>query len=128
MKLIGLVGLATAGLIALVVSLHPEGLHAPRWVAYLAASAFFLAGGYALARAYQRPYLAEACVCFLLGAMLVIGIWIAFGPGPRQCVGGLGGLGFPTSDTNCRVAFGLGSLLVAVMFLLAIRGWARRLR
>ena len=121
----GLLGLAAGGLIALMVTLRPEGLTSPRWVVYLAASAFVLAGGTALARAYQRTTLAEACVCFLLGAMLLIELWITFAPGP-QCTGGFAGLGFAASDMSCRVAFGLGSVVVAVMLVLAIRGWLRR--
>lgn len=125
MKLSGLLGLATGTLIALVVTLSPADLQAPRWVAYLAAAAFFLAGASALARAYERPYLAHVCVCLILGTMLVISLWIALGPGPRVCVGGLPGLGFTTSDASCRLAFGLGSMVVGAMLLLAVRSLAQ---
>ena len=125
MKLVGLVGLASGGLIALMVTLRPEGLTSPSWVVYLTASAFVLAGGTALARAYQRNALAEACVCFLLGTMLLIELWITFAPRP-QCTGGIAGLGFFTSDMSCRVAFGLGSVVVAVMLFLAVRCSLRR--
>lgn len=126
MKLVGLAGLAIGGLIALGVTLHPEGLNTPRWVAYLAASAFVFAGCSTFARAYQRAFLAEGCVSLLLTAMLLIGLWIAIAPGARQCVGGIAGLGFAASDTSCRVAFGLGSIVVAVMLFLAVRGWLQR--
>ena len=126
MKLIGLAGLAIGGLIAVVVTLHPEGLNTPRWVAYLASSAFALAGCSSLAHGYKRASLAEGCVALVLSAFLIIGLWITFAPGAHQCGGGITGLGFAASDASCRVAFGIGSIVVGVMLFFAVRGLLQR--
>jgi hypothetical protein len=121
----GGVALAASVLITAGVALHPEALKAPAWVAYTAAIAFSLAGLASLARAYRQEFLGQALVCGLLGSMLLIAGWVAFGPGPRRCVGWLSGLGFIPPQFACRSAFGLGALLLGVMFAIAVRSWFR---
>ena len=126
MKLVGLAVLAIGGLLALEITLRPEALNAPRWVAYLAASVFALAGGSLIARGFKRASIAEGCVALLLCAFLLIGLWIALGPGARSCSGGLPGLAITATGASCRLAFGSGAIVVAVMLGLAVRGWLRR--
>ena len=121
----GASAVGAAVLIAVAVTLHPEALKAPAWVAYGAAMAFALAGASALARAFRRESLAYGLVCWLLAALFGLELWIAFGPGARQCVVRLNGVaGFP-AEVACRSVFGLGALLVGAMLVLAVRGWRR---
>ena len=112
--------------VAFAVTLYPERLNAPAWIAYVAAAVFAIGGATALARAYGRQSLANVLVCLVLAGMLVIGSWIALGPGARACVGGVAGTGVPVSELACRSAFGVGALVVAGMLVLAVRGLRRR--
>jgi hypothetical protein len=122
----GVVMLLAGAFVAAMVTLHPQGLKAPAWVAYLAAGVFVLAGATALARARQWSVLADGMVCVLLAAMLAIGLWVALGPGGRRCVAGASGAGGTIPEMACRSAFGLGALVVGVMLAIAVRGWLRR--
>jgi Na+/proline symporter len=116
-----------AGLLtAVMITLQPERLKAPAWLAYLAALAFILAGCISLARAYQRPRLADGIVCLLLAAFTAIELWIAFGPGARHCMGRAVILGFPTSELSCRGVFAIGAVIVGVMLVVALRGLVRQ--
>ena len=129
LKLIGAATLLLAAFLAVLITLRPEELRAPAWVAYLAAGVFAIAGSVVLARAYGRPLLANGLMGLVLGGMMVIGLWIAFGPGARECGGGVfrGGVAATAvSETTCRTVFGVGALVVASMLLLAIRGWLKR--
>jgi hypothetical protein len=121
----GGVALGASALLASLVALHPEGLRAPAWVAYAASIAFALAGLVSLARATQRQSLARALVCWLLGVVLLIELWVALAPGPARCVAWVAGLGIP-SQLACRSAFGLGALFLGGMLAMAVRDWRRR--
>jgi len=79
------------------------------WLPVLAAG-----GTLSLARAFQRPLLAEGLVCAVLAGMLLIDLWIALGPGAKQCVSRAHafGPGTPMSEFACRSVFGVGALLV----------------
>jgi hypothetical membrane protein len=124
LKLAGAALLVCGSLVAVLVALHPEGLRAPAWVAYLAAAVFACGGAVALARACSKPSAAEAFVCLVLGGMLAIAAWISIGSGSRQCVASGSGAGVP--ELACRSAFGVGALVLAGMLLIAVRGWLRR--
>ena len=103
-----------AGLLtAAVINLHPEGLHVPTWVAYVACAAFVFAGLTLVAHEFDlrrtHAWLVVACVA----SLLVPGAWVAFDPGVRECsVSGpfLSGVG---SELVCRGVFGLGAAIVA---------------
>ncbi|GAB2524556.1 hypothetical protein [Lysobacter humi (ex Lee et al. 2017)] len=128
LKSAGAALLVLAALFSALVAFQPEGLKAPAWLAYLAAAILALAGTLALARAYGRHMLADGLACAVLGGMLLVGLWIALGPGPRQCVSRIpstGALVSAVSETTCRSAFGFGALLIAGMLALAVRGWLR---
>lgn len=127
LKVAGGFALGAAVLIAVAITVHPDGLNAPAWVAYVAAVSFGLAGVSALAEAFRHTSLACGLACCLLCALLLIEFWVAFGPGARQCTIRIPGLAAFPSDLGCRSAFGLGALVVGVMLVLAIRGW-RNLR
>lgn len=120
--------LLLAGSMAVMFTVQPDRLRAPAAVAYGAAAIVALCGGLALARGYRRPALADGLVCAALGGMLLMQLWVALGPGPRNCVGRLHFLapGTPVSDLACRSAFGMGSVVVAGMLVVAVRAWLRR--
>ena len=102
-------------LTAAMIYLHPEGLHVPAWVAYVACAAFVFAGltitadEFALRRTHA--WLVVACAA----SLLVPGAWVAFGPGVHECSVSapfLSGIG---SDLLCRGAFGIGAVIVAAL-------------
>ena len=128
-KRVGAAAVLAGVVFAVVVTTYPENLRAPAWVAYLASALFVLAGIVSLARGFRRPALADGLVCVLLAGALAMELWIALGPGSRQCLGRVTilGPGFVTSELACRSAFGFGALLVAAMLVLAVRSWLRRL-
>lgn len=118
-----------AASLAVLVKLHPAGLKAPAWVAYLAVAVLALAGALALSRAHGRHVIVDGFACVVLGGMLLTGLWGAFGPGPRQCVSRISSssaMAWHVSENACRSAFGLGAFLVARMLVIAVRGWLHR--
>ncbi|TZF81996.1 hypothetical protein [Cognatilysobacter lacus] len=116
------VGLFTAGMI----TLYPEGLNAPAWVAYLAASAFVVAGSAQLASAFNRPHLAEILALAIVGLMLVVELWVAFGSGERNCAVKVAGAAGLAPESACRSAFAVGAVLVGAMLLIGLRHWWKR--
>lgn len=111
---IGWVAIAVGVGSAAGIYFHPQNLRAPAWVAYAAVSAFVFAGaallGGALGAKRAVPWLG---VLTTLG-LLAPGLWVAFGPGGRECSFSLGFLSGPASELACRAAFGLGALLCIV--------------
>ncbi len=129
MRCAGAALLVLAASLAAAVTLHPAGLKAPLWVAYMAIAVLALAGALALARSRGRHLLADALACAVLGSLLLMGVWVALGPGPRQCVSRIPSTGVAVSavsETACRSAFGVGALLVAGMLVIAVRGLLQR--
>ena len=120
--------LAAGLLVCVLVTLYPERLKSPAWVAYLAGLAFVFAGCVSLARAWGRDRLADGIVCLLLAAFTGVELWIAFGSGARHCAGRVALFGFPVSELSCRGAFAIGAILVAVMLAVAVRGLIRQRR
>lgn len=118
-----------AAVLTALITIHPAGLKVPAWVAYFACAVLGLAGLLALARAYGHHLLADGLACAVLGSMLITGLWIALGPGPRQCVSRIpstGALISAVSETTCRSVFGFGAFVVAGMLFIAVRGCLHR--
>ena len=113
--LVGLLSAMVGLLTGVMIYWHPEKLHAPAWVAYVACSAFVFAGltimAYEFALHRAHAWLVTACIA----ALLIPGGWVAFGPGEREC--SVTGPFFSTvgSDLVCRGAFGLGAVIVAAL-------------
>lgn len=122
---IGFLILLVAGGMSLLVHLHPEKLKAPAWVAYLALGLLAFAGVCIVALALRLNQLARWLVCVLLGAMAIVPAWIALGPGPRQCTMFSLGARAAVSELACRGAFGIGAMILAALFILAVRGALR---
>jgi len=69
--------------------------------------------------------LAQWLICALLAAMTAIPSWIAFGSGARQCTTGGLTMRVAVSEATCRSAFGVGACILAVLFVIAVRGALR---
>jgi formate-dependent nitrite reductase membrane component NrfD len=114
------------GLLSLVMMYrHPEQLRVPAWVAYAAMSSFVSAGCALL----TGEYAATRNVAPWLGVLATIGlmvppVWIALGPGPRDCAATLSFFSTTASDWVCRGAFGFGALIgLLVLFLMVRERW-----
>lgn len=118
-----IVGLGVA--ISVVVSLHPEKLNTPAWVAHMAAGTFVLGGVIVVFRTAGRSRVAQGLVCALLAVFACIGAWMSLGPGGGECTGGIAGLSFAPSSTECRAAFGTGTLVVMGMLAFAVWDFLR---
>jgi cytosine/uracil/thiamine/allantoin permease len=114
-QFIGAVVAVAAGLVVgLMIHLHPEGLRVPAWVAYVAAAAFVLAGLCLFAGALEIDWLQQWLGIAVTLSMLVVSLWIAFGPGDRECSMSIPFVQTVAPDALCRGAFGIGALLVAL--------------
>lgn len=106
--------------------LHQRDINGPPWLAVAAGGVFVLAGALLIAGESARHHPLSYLAAFLvIGAFAAIGNWIAFGPGPRQCSGGLSAMFFTverqSADIECRIAFGIGAGLLngALLWMLA---------
>ena len=121
-QFIGAVVSVAAGLaVGFMIHLHPQGLRVPAWVAYVAAAAFVLAGLCLLAGAMEIPRLQQWLGIAVTLSMLVVSLWIAFGPGERECSMSIPFVQTVAPDALCRGAFGIGALLVALFVGLLVR-------
>src|SRR5215471_12547791 len=143
--LVALMGFLVIGLALHVVpTANPQ--NTPEWVGFAAGLAFVLAGaalvvGYAVAGGAApdgdlppgTPF-GVRLLQYLLGLGIVglltaIGAWVAFGPGRREfSITGLPVLGPRAGEVMGRVAFGVGTVLTAVVFVLLAVVSGRRLR
>jgi cytosine/uracil/thiamine/allantoin permease len=121
-QLIGAVAAVAVGLVVgSMIYLHPEGLRVPAWVAYVAATAFVFTGVCLLAGAAEINWLQRWLGIAVTLSLLVISLWIAFGPGERECSMSIPFLQTAVADGLCRGAFGIGALLVALLLGLLVR-------
>src|SRR5439155_23554255 len=121
-QLIGAVAAVAIGLlVAFMIRLHPEGLRVPSWVAYVAASAFVLAGLCLFAGAAEISWLQRWLGIAVTLCLFVVSVWVAFGPGERECSMSIPFLQTAAPDALCRGAFGIGALLVASFLGLLVR-------
>ena len=110
-SLSAMVGALTAALIYR----YPEQLHAPAWVAYTACSAFVFAGLTIVASESPLRRIHAWLVVACIGALLVPGAWLAFGPGVRECSVSVPFFSTAGSELLCRGAFRFGALLVVAL-------------
>jgi hypothetical protein len=119
---IGVIVAVAAGLVVgFMIHLHPEGLRVPAWVAYVAAAAFVLAGLCLLAGALEIDCLQQWLGIAVTLSMLVVSLWIAFGPGERECSMSIPFVQTVAPDALCRGAFGIGALLLALFIGVFVR-------
>ena len=105
---------AAAGVAAAVgIHWHPEQLNAPAWVAYAACLAFVFAGLSVVAREFARARLASWLAVAFSAALVLTAMWVAFGPGSRECSVSLPLFNGIAADWLCRGVFGFGALVGA---------------
>jgi hypothetical protein len=114
-----LVVLGLALLSAMVA--YPERLRVPALIGYSVAATFAIAGLLALANEFCSDRIRSWLAVALLALMAVPSIWISVGPGKRSCTFQARSLGETAGDGVCRTAFGIGSVLVLLMLLMALR-------
>jgi hypothetical protein len=109
-------GLMIVGVAGGIVPVDPTTVYAPMWIIFTAGGMFTLVG---LWMATAGTPVGDA-LNRVVGPVVLVGLlsilhWVAFGPGIRQCSGGIS-LPFlstwgATGDLQCRLAFGYGALL-----------------
>jgi hypothetical protein len=117
----GLVFVALSVVLCLLIYYKPQQLNAPAWVAYSAAAAFLVAGLLMCASALNATRTQAWLGVALLGSMVLVTIWVAFGSGERQCTISLLGLELVSTDLFCRTALGVGAIIVVGILALFIR-------
>jgi hypothetical protein len=117
---IGCVAIALGAGSAAAIYLHPQALRAPAWVAYAAVSTFVLAGAAFIAGVLGAKRLVPWLGVLITLGLLTPSLWVALGPGGRDCSFSLGFLSGAASELACRAGFGLGSLLCLVFLGLLI--------
>jgi hypothetical protein len=117
--------LLAAGCMAVLVQMHSEKLKAPAWVVFFALGLLGFAGICIIGQALRLNGLVRWLVCVLLGAMVAIPGWVAFGSGPRQCSVVSFGTHSAASAVVCRSAFGAAAIVLAIMFAVAVRNALR---
>jgi hypothetical protein len=118
---IGGFAIALGAISTVMIHLHPEGVRAPAWVAYAAVATFPLAGAALIAGALGAKRLVPWLGVLITCGLLVPGLWVALGPGGRQCSFSFGFLGGTASELVCRTGFGVGALLCLVFLILLVR-------
>lgn len=115
--LVGVAGLTVVGVGTRVIPSDPESLHAPQWVMVAAGGMFAVVGAWIVSAGTRvGEYLGYMVAPLVLTVLLSIAHWVAFGPGARQCSGGIE-IPFVSTwrvagDLECRVAFGYGAVLL----------------
>ena len=106
---------------------HPERLRVPGWVAYAACVAFVFAGLSGVAQAFSRPTAATWLSVAFMAALVLTALWVALGPGSRECTVSLSSFGWLGSSWLCRGVFGFGALVgVAVLLWVFLRALRRQ--
>lgn len=125
----GLFVLVGIGVITMI-TLSPEGLRAPYWVAVAASATFSFAGLAIIAQAFGLARFGRwLAVCVLLG-LAAPGLWILLDPAEKSCSGsiGVGGASLTTGagDLMCRAVFGFGGALTLLVTLFLVVALFRR--
>lgn len=129
---VGGVGLA----MIILITVSPEGLNAPYWVAIAACGAFVFAGLSIIAHALGWSMVNALSNVLIVAALATPGFWIMLDPGPKACTGGFsflaGGLGLSAGgaapDWQCRLVFGAGAVITALIGVAMITVAVKRLR
>jgi hypothetical protein len=97
--------------------LHQKDINGPPWIAGAAGGAFVFAGvAVALGPSERFRWLGSVVGLLCAASMAAISNWIAFGVGERECTSSISGFFFTSSraagDFECRLAFGIGAVMV----------------
>jgi len=93
----------------------PSSVNGPWWLG-ASAGVIFVAAGLAVGTQGTEVGVWTSPVAVIFLCFAAIGNWIAFGPGPRACTGGISFLFFSGSrgagEMECRAAFGVGAVIL----------------
>jgi len=117
-RLVALVLVARGLGLAALVALRPEFARVPLLVLWFLCAALVLSGLAVAVYSTTTPGRYQWAIAGALASMAVVPAWIAFGPGARSCTSSFAIL---TSELPCRVAFGVGAILLVLMFIVALR-------
>lgn len=127
-RLILAIALVIAGLFPILAAfdlgpLHRRDINGPPWLGFAAGAVFTLAG-LSVATGQASRAVSTLLSILILAGFAAVGNWIAFGPGVRACgaFAAMSFLGFSrqAGDIECRVAFGVGALILdGVLFFIA---------
>jgi hypothetical protein len=117
---IGLLFMAVGLGTIVMMTVSPEGLNAPYWVAVAAASTFVLAGASVVANAWGLGWLFYWIAPILLVGLATPGLWILVAPGEQHCTASVNFVASAAGDLTCRAVFGLGGALVLAIALFAV--------
>jgi hypothetical protein len=128
---------AAAGVLPILAAfdvgpLQQKDINGPPWLGVVAGSLFVLGGIFLMAGEKARDHpLAGVLVFAVIAGLAAIGNWIAFGPGPRAC-GAAFFTGIFTSsraggDLECRIAFGIGALIMNGILVWMLAAGLRRI-
>ena len=108
-----------------------EDINGPAWLV-LVVGGVLVAAAVAVVAGQKFPWLNQFMGLSILIGFAAIGHWIAFGSGERACSGGfsLGGLGGEggVSDLECRIAFGLGAVIVDALIFWGVVSMLQKMR
>lgn len=121
-----------AGLgIMVMITVSPEGLNAPYWVAMVAAATFSFAGASIMAQAMGWDGFTRFFGLVTVFSLAMPGLWILFDPAEKACTGSIGfggiSLGANSGDLVCRAVFGFGGGITLLFALGALFVYLRQL-
>lgn len=115
--------------IIVAMTVWPDGLEVPYWVAVAAASTFSFAGASVVLTGVGFPRLGRAMTLPVLVGLATPGLWILFDPGEKSCTSS-GAIVLGAGDLVCRGVFGAGAVIVLLVLALAVvaavRDWRGR--
>lgn len=117
-KLVGLVLIVWGLGLATLLFLRPESARVPLFVLGFVCVSLVLLGTAVAVYSTTAPGRYRWVMAVALACLAVIPAWIAIGPGPRNCTSNFSIL---SSEVSCRGAFGIGAILLMLMFVVALR-------
>lgn len=99
-----------------IMYLKPEGLKVPVYIAIIALVVFFVVGLAILLHGRVTNERYHNLIQSIILLMSVIPLWIAFDPAEKQC---RVNLILVSSDLSCRIGFGIGALILVIIFILS---------
>lgn len=114
---IGAFGVGVGALLIWFSVTDPGSVNGPAWI-LAAVGCAFAAAGVAGAAQGSLPghWVGPLALLVMVGGVASVVTWIAFGPGPRACGGGIGlpfvSFGRGVGETECRAAFGFAAFML----------------
>lgn len=118
-----LLSLFAAGLLSWAAISQQPNLNVPTPVALIGAAAFAVAGLRIIQMILRPDSTGAGLAAVIAGLLGLIGVWISVGPGERICSTGWMLAGSQATGAQCRVPFGIGSVVALMIAIYAAREW-----